>query len=320
MSGIRILGCGHSTSGHKVTNENLSKFVDTTDEWIRTRTGIRARSVSMDKNTSELALEASKMALHQADIEKDKISLVIIATATADQITPSCSCMVAQQLDLSGDVLVLDVNGACSGFLYALQIADKMLQEKEVGLVIGAEVLSKIVNWSDRTTCVLFGDGAGACLVQKEEGRSMAGLASYYPDTKKALYAQSVPLMTEDGITDYHVGPLHMTGSEVFRFAVKAMTKAVKDLMEQQNLSLEQIDWLIPHQANERIIDRVAKNLGLEQEKIYKNLQNYGNTSAASIPIALSEACQQGLIRTDMNIVMVAFGAGFTCGAVFMKW
>ncbi len=320
MSGLRILGCGHSTSGHKVTNADLSKVVDTTDEWIRTRTGIQSRFVSTEKNTSELALEASKMAFDQADISKESISLVIVATATADQITPSCSCMVAQQLGLSGHVLVLDVNGACSGFLYALQIANKMLEEKEVGLVIGAEVLSKIVNWSDRTTCVLFGDGAGACLVQKEKGSMMAGAASYYPDTKQALYARSVPLMTKNGITDPHVGSLHMTGSEVFRFAVTEMTKAVQDLMKQQNLSLEQIDWLIPHQANERIIDRVAKNLGMKQDKIFKNLQTYGNTSAASIPIALSEAYQQGRICTGMNIVMVAFGAGFTCGAVYMKW
>ena len=313
MEHVRIIGCGMATGDQKVTNKDLESVVETSDEWISSRTGIHSRYISSTSNTSDLAIEAARNAIKSANINPHDIRLIIVATLSPDCITPSVACMVQAQLGLNDDaIMAFDINAACSGFLFALQTASSLLKEG-YGLVIGAETLSKILNWEDRSTCVLFGDGAGACIIQKDKTASMSFYARSSGDTGHALYCGSRGLQSSMTNTKEEKHYLEMNGREVFRFAIHAMPDAIQAVMKDD--PIDSIDLLIPHQANRRILEYVSKKIKYSMEKMIINLDEFGNTSSASVPIALAKAWEEGRIRENMTIVLVGFGAGFTWGA-----
>lgn len=320
MKGIEILGCGYAKGEHCITNDDLGKIVDTNDEWIVTRTGISSRYVSEYKNTSDLALEASLSAIADGKIDKEEISLIIVATITPDKFTPSTASILQEKLNLDKPIMAFDINAACSGYVYALQIASSLLKEGETALVVGAEILSKIVDYSDRNTCVLFGDGAGASVIKNTgSDKEVAFFTRSIPDVEHVLYADGVTLNSplQNDKKDY--GYLKMDGKEVFKFAIVAMMGSIETILREVNHVIEDIDLIIPHQANVRIINHVARKLGVDSSKFYVNLSEYGNTSAASIGIALACAKEEGKLKDGMKIVLVGFGAGLTYGASFIE-
>lgn len=313
MEHVRIIGCGKAAGEQKITNKDLENIVETSDEWITTRTGIRSRYISSSRNTSDLAIEAAANAIQSAGINPHDIRLIIVATLTPDCVTPSVACMVQAALGLNEDsIMAFDLNAACSGFLFALQTASSLLQEG-YGLVIGAETLSKILNWEDRSTCVLFGDGAGACVIERDENASMTFYARSSGDTAHALYCGSRSLQKDMHNVKEDKQYLEMNGREVFRFATRAMPDAIHAVMQDDDI--DTIDLIIPHQANQRILDYVSKKMKIPMEKMVINLDEFGNTSSASVPIALAAAWEEGRIHYNMTIVLVGFGAGFTWGA-----
>lgn len=314
MDNIKIIASGYTCGSKVVTNDDLSKVVDTSDEWIKTRTGIHARTISQDKNTSELAIEAAKNAINNYSIDINKIRLIIVATITADNVTPSCACLVQQGLGLNGnEIMAFDINAACSGFIYALQCGARLLDEG-YALIIGAETLSKIVDWTDRNTCVLFGDGAGAVVIEKtNDGSTMNFYSRSKGDTNAYLACDGRVLQPNLRNISQEKPYLTMNGREVFRFATSAMPDAINHVLE--NDDIESIDLIIPHQANIRILDYVCKKINYPLEKMMVNLEQFGNTSAASVPIALAQAYEMGRIQPNMTIILVGFGAGFTWAA-----
>ena len=314
MENVKIIGCGYAHGSKCVTNDDLGKIVETSDEWIRSRTGIEQRTVSETMNTSDLAIQAAKMAIEKSGIDKHKISLILVATCTPDHVTPSCACLVQEALGLNEDaVMAFDINAACSGFLYALQCAAKLL-DQGVALVIGAETLSKILDWSDRNTCVLFGDGAGAVLMERsQDGSYMSFYARSKGDKEHALFCDGRSLQPHLKNVDDPKPYLHMNGREVFRFAIRSMPDAIEHVLEKE--SIDSIDMIIPHQANIRILEYVSRKLGFPMEKMFINLDRFGNTSAASVPLALGQAWEQKKIKENMNLILVGFGAGFTWSA-----
>lgn len=314
MENVKIVACGYANGSKVVTNDDLSRVVETNDEWIQTRTGIKQRTISESENTSELAIKAALHALESSSIDKHKISLIIVATCTPDNVTPSCACLVQEALGLNEDaVMAFDINAACSGFLYALQVASSLLQDG-YALVIGAETLSKILDWKDRNTCVLFGDGAGAVLIERAaDGSWMSFYSRSKGDVQGALHCAGRSLQPELENVSQDKPYLSMNGREVFRFAIQAMPDAIKHVLADQ--TIEDIDLLIPHQANIRILDYVSKKMHFPMEKMFVNLDQYGNTSAASVPLALAQAWHQGKIKENMNLILVGFGAGFTWAA-----
>ncbi|MDO4500566.1 MAG: beta-ketoacyl-ACP synthase III [Erysipelotrichaceae bacterium] len=321
MENVRIIGCGHARAKHLVTNHDLEKVVDTSDEWIVQRTGIHNRYLSEDENTSDLAYRASIKAIEDAGIDKKEIDLIVVATMTPDNFTPSVACVVQAKLGLNDcEIMAFDINAACTGFIYAISVASTMLKNYKCALVIGAETLSKIVDYSDRNTCVLFGDGAGALLLKRSENSCLETVCLSIGDLNKVLIAEGLPLKKALTNTDISPSYLTMDGKEVFRFAINAMQDAILKVSEKAELNIEDIDLVIPHQANVRIINHVQKKLNLPDEKVYINLNEYGNTSAASVAIALSEAKQNCLVKEGMNLILTGFGAGFTYGAVYLKW
>lgn len=314
MKGIKILSTGHYVPNHKVSNDDLANIVDTNDEWITSRTGIKNRYLSIDENTSELAYQAAKKAIEKANIDTKKIRYIIVATFTPDDYTPSTACLVQKKLGLNEqEIMAFDINAACSGFVYALTIIKELIKEDEYGLVIGSEVISKIVNWQDRSTCVLFGDGAGAVLV---EGSQKHLFYSYQSSNgnDEALYCHGRSFQQRQE------GYLAMNGKDVFKFAIEAIPKSIQKVLTQSQLSLEDIDHIVCHQANFRIISHVYKKLKIDANKFYINLDEYGNTSAASIPIALSEMNEKGLLKEKQKVICVGFGSGLTWGAVLLEW
>lgn len=320
MSGIQILGTGYARAEKEITNNDLAMIVDTSDEWIQQRTGIAARRITETENTSDLAVRAAEAALIHAGISKEEIRLIIVATSTPDDFVPSTACHVQKKMGLNHEnIYAFDLNAACSGFVFALQTAAKLLEENETALVIGAETLSKIVDWKDRNTCVLFADGAGACVVRKKEECCLYGISHSVIDERGVLKAKGIALGTMHQKDMTH-GYVEMDGREVFRFAVTAMQKSVEVTAEKAGWSLSDIDLIIPHQANSRIIAHVAKRLGLPLERFFINVQEFGNTSAASAAIALAQADETGLLKKGMKVVIVGFGAGLTYGAVCMEW
>ena len=314
MENVKIIGCGYAGGSKCVTNEDLKNIVDTSDEWIQTRTGIKSRMISQTENTSDLAIRAAKQAITNGHIDKHQISVIIVATCTADNVTPSCACMVQEALGLNEDeIMAFDINAACSGFLYAMHCASRLLKDG-IALVIGAETLSKILDWSDRNTCVLFGDGAGAALISRcDDGSYMSFYSRSKGDKAHALYCAGRSLqprlMNQDQIKPY----LTMNGREVFRFAIHSMPDAIKHVLKDDELST--IDLIIPHQANIRILEHVSKKMHIPMDRMFINLDVFGNTSAASVPLALAQAWEQKRIKDNMNIVLVGFGAGFTWAA-----
>lgn len=323
-----ILGTGAYAPSRVLTNEELSKSVDTSDEWIRTRTGIRERRIAaFDEATSDMGVQAARIALEDARLSPSDIDLLIVATVTPDYPMPAAACIIQQKLGLRTNVACFDLNAACSGFVYALDTGCAMLSSGRYrhALIIGVEKLSSIVDWQDRTTCVLFGDGAGAAVIGLSD-RPDVGLLG----TKLGAYGGSVDLLwvthggssnptTPESITARH-HCIKMKGKEVFKLAVRAMDEAARDILEQHKVTADQIALVIPHQANLRIIESISQYLELPMDRFFVNVDRYGNTSAASIPIALDEARRSGRIKPGDLTLLVAFGAGLTYASALIRW
>lgn len=325
MSQIRshIVGTGYSLPAKILTNDDLSKMVETSDEWISTRTGIRSRHVANDgEYTSDFCVKAAKMALANAGLTVEDIDFVIVATVTPDNTFPSTAAKVGKILGIRSGVAAMDVNAACSGFVYASQIADNMIRLGQIknALVIGAETLSRIVDWTDRNTCVLFGDGAGAAIFQasEEQGKNTdRGILSIKIFADASHYET---LCSDSGVSfNQKSGFVHMDGKEVFKMAIPSLVEGVESSLNLANLTLKDIDWYIPHQANARIIDSVAKKLDIDDSKVIITVDHHGNTSAASIPLALAESIENGKIKKGDLVVMSSMGAGFTWGGMVVR-
>ena len=321
MRNRKIKGYGYAPGSKCISNADLEKVIDTNDEWIVSRTGIKTRYVSPDKNASELGFMAASKAIENAGIEKGKIDLIIVATMTPDNLTPSVACLIQARLGLNDKkVMAFDINAACTGFVYALQVASYMLEEYECALVVGVDINSKMIDYTDRNTCILFGDGAGSVIISREDcDNQMIHYAVSKGDIEGELCAPGIPLHEPIKNGNREVGFLKQNGSEVFRFAVNALEEAIVEVLKKANKTLDDIDMVIPHQANKRIIDNVAKHIGLDENKLYINLDKYGNTSGGSIPIALAEAMEKGVIKPGMKIIIVGFGGGFTYAASYIE-
>ncbi len=305
---MRILGYGKKIPEKVVTNFDLEQQIDTSDEWIVQRTGIKQRYIS-DVETSELAYECALDALNNAKINKDEIDLIVVATITADYITPSVACLVQEKLGISKPIMAFDINAACSGFVYALHIAESLLHSQyKKALVIGVETMSRIIDFKDRNTCILFGDGAGAVIIEKSDTMNLYSCKSV--GNKDYLYAKSFGLNNELKQRSLNAEFLKMDGKEVFKFACNAMEESINEILALNGLTIDEIDLIIPHQANKRIIDYVGKKIKVSADKLFVNVEKYGNTSAASIAIALCEAIQQ--FPKNSKVLLVGFGAGLT--------
>jgi 3-oxoacyl-[acyl-carrier-protein] synthase-3 len=301
-----------------MSNEELAKTVDTSDQWIVERTGIRSRYVAGDgETTASLATDAARRALDDAGVEPTEIDLIVLATATPDQTFPSSATKVQANLGIP-DCIAFDVHAVCTGFLYALAVADSMLRSggARKALVIGAETFSRILDWEDRATCVLFGDGAGALVLSAEESES--GILA----TKLHADGRHNDLLFVDGgpSTTGTVGKLRMKGREVFRHAVVNLADVLNEVLEAAGLTAADVDWVVPHQANARILDATARKLGLPGEKIVVTVDEHANTSAASVPLALDTAVKDGRIQRGDVIVLEAMGGGFTWGAAALRY
>ena len=314
---MKILGFGKAVPKKVVTNDDLSKFVETSDEWIFQRTGIRERRIS-DENTSELAYISAVEAIKNSNIDKNKIDLIVCATMTPDNYTPSVACMVQEKLGLGENVTAFDVNAACTGFVFALKVVASMLNTyHKKALLIGCETLSKIINFEDRNTCVLFGDGAGAIVVEKDGKTEEFYTCSFGND--KDLIAENVEINFEMKNKVLKSGFLKMDGKEVFKFAINVVEKSINKILDMNNLKIEDINLIIPHQANQRIINNVAKKFNISNDKFFVNLEKYGNTSAASVPMALCEAFESKKITKGDKVILVGFGGGLTWGSTIIE-
>ena len=372
-----VIGTGSALPARVVSNSELERMVDTSDEWITTRTGIKARHIAgPGESTSQLAALAAHRALAMAKVDPGELNLILVGTITPEMTMPSCACLVQKELGAAG-AFAFDLNAACSGFLYALDVADKYIRNDPAMkiLVIGAETLSTRVDWQDRNTCVLFGDGAGACLVTGENGTDKVESPLSPQDAEPCVSGHSAPQVAASGMAKrttvrepyrspqdavqcdrlprgylggrlyadgslwelLHLGgsglnrellhgesepapSIKMNGREVFRYAVRAMSDAVTAILSQQGVEAGELKLVIPHQANIRIIRSLREHLGLPPEKVYVNVDKYGNTSAATIPIALDEANRQGLLGRDDLLLLCSFGGGFTWGASLLRW
>ena len=326
MNSVGIKGMGYYVPENVVTNFDLEKIVDTTDEWIRTRTGIEERRfASPDEATSDLSYKAALKAIEVAKIDKNQIDMIIVATCTPDYIAQGTSCLVQNKLGLTS-IPCLDVNAACSGFIYGMSMAYSLVKSKIYKniLVVGAETLSRIIDMQDRNTCVLFGDGAGAVIIgEVEEGYGILGLslgAEGEDDMILKVPAGGTRKPNNEETIKNRENFLIMKGKEVFKFAVTVLPKVTLDALEQSKLSVNDLSMIFPHQANERIIEAASKRIEFPLEKFYMNLNRFGNTSAASIDIALGEALEKGLVKKGDNIALTGFGAGLTYGSMVMKW
>jgi 3-oxoacyl-[acyl-carrier-protein] synthase III (EC 2.3.1.41) len=307
--GITLQGLGYYVPEDVLTNFDLEKMVDTSDEWIVTRTGIKERRVAKKESLLEMAEKASRMALDMAKISPQDIDAIVFATITPELGFPASACLLQGKLECKRG-FAFDISAACSGFLYGLEVAKGLIEGnglKKV-LLVGAEKLSDIVNWQDRSTCVLFGDGAGAVVVSNEgEGEILASVMKSDGSAWEILYAEKC-------------GYINMKGRELFKLAVKSMEEVCLEVLQRQGLSVEQIDLFVPHQPNIRIVEALAERLNLSMEKVYSNIHKYGNTSAASIPIALTEAYLEGRLKRGDLVLMTAMGGGLTWGAVLIRF
>ena len=318
-----VVGVGSCLPERRVTNADLEKIVDTTDEWIVQRTGIRARHIAAEgETTSMLATKAAQRALDAAGLGPNDIDLIVMGTSTPDYTFPSAATQVQAALGMTRGV-AFDLQAVCSGFVFAVATADKFLisGSHKRALVIGAETFSRLVDWNDRTTCVLFGDGAGAIVLEAREGQGTVedrGLLTSHLRSdgrhREKLYVDGGPSTT--GTT----GHLRMAGKEVYRHAVAMVTDVMTDAFAATGYTADDLDWFVPHQANERIIDASAQKLGIAPHKIIKTVGDHGNTSAASIPLALAAACADGRIKTGHLVMIEAMGGGFTWGSALIRW
>ena len=321
MSGIysRIIGTGSYLPAKVLTNADLAGTVDTSDEWILQRTGIRERHIAADnEKASDLALQASRRALEMAGIAADQLDLIIVATTTPDMVFPSTACILQSKLGVK-NMPAFDVQAVCSGFVYALNTADLYIKsgQYEHILVVGAEVYSRILDWADRGTCVLFGDGAGAVVLKRSDTPGI--LASRLHADGSHADILSVPGQVCGGAVSGRP-LLQMDGGAVFKFAVKVLEEVALETLEAAGLQKTDIDWLIPHQANIRIIQATAKKLGMTMERVITTVDRHANTSAASVPLALDEAVRDGRIREGHRVMLEGVGGGFTWGAVLLQW
>ena len=313
-----ILGTGSALPRRRVTNAELAESVDTSDELIVERTGIRVRYLAGEgETTSTLATAAARAALEAAGIAPGEIGLIILATSTPDQTFPASATIVQAALGIN-DCIAFDVQAVCSGFLYALTVADSMIRSgaADTALVIGAETFSRILDWEDRTTCVLFGDGAGAVVLKAEEGTRGVLATRLHADGRhnQLLYVDGGPSTTQT------VGKLRMKGQEVFRHAVTNLAQVLREVMEAAGLDVSEIDWVVPHQANRRILDATARKLGLPAERVIVTVDQHANTSAASVPLALDAGVRDGRVKRGDLLVLEAMGGGFTWGAAAIRY
>lgn len=301
-----------------LSNNEIASIVETSDEWIRQRTGIVQRHIADEGElTSDLAVNAAKSAIEKAKISVDEIDLIIVATTTSDKTLPSCATIVQSKLKCK-NAFAFDVQAVCSGFIYAVTVADSLIKSNDrikYALVIGAEIMSRVVDWEDRSTCVLFGDGAGAVVMKSEIGRSGIISTNLYSDGNVDV------LCTNGGVSSTgDSGKICMNGREVFKHAVDKLTASVEETLRCNNLKITDIDWLIPHQANIRIIEAVVKKLDLPIEKVINTVDKHANTSAASIPLALDYAIQESKIKSGNLVLLIAIGAGLTWGSVLLRY
>ncbi len=317
-----VMGCGAYLPGKTVTNADLAGLVDTSDEWIAQRTGIRERHIAADgEKTSDLALEATNRALAAAGVTGSDIDLIVLATTTADQTFPATAVKIQQAIGMDGGA-AFDVQAVCSGFVYALAVADNFLKlgQAKRALVIGAETFSRILDWTDRGTCVLFGDGAGAVVLEAKSEAEAAGRGIISTHLHSDGRFQDILYVDGGPSTTGTVGKLRMNGKEVFRHAVQKLADVVEETLAANGLEPSAIDWLVPHQANQRIIDSTARKLNMPSERVVSTIARHGNTSAASIPLALAEAVGDGRIKRGDLVLTEAMGGGLTWGAALIRW
>ena len=312
MNGLQILGTGRAVPEQIVTNDDLAQRVDTNDEWIVARTGIRERRFAAGETLTDLTVEAARKAMERAGVQPQDIGLCITATVTPDRLFPSQSCLIHQKLGLPEDCPAFDLSAGCTGFLFAMETAAAMLprMNRPYALLVGGELLSRILDMDDRSTCILFGDGAGAAVVKTTENAPW--------------FAQMGSRGDRDILWAWGPGQerpyLHMDGQGVFQFAIKTVPQVAKQLLEKAGLDKDQVDWYVPHQANHRIVESAAKRLKVPLERFYENMDRYGNTSAGSIPIALDEMVEKGLLQRGQWVMCLGFGAGLTWGGALFQW
>ena len=319
----RIAGTGSYLPEKVLTNADLAEFVDTSDEWIATRTGIRQRHIAAGgETTGDLAFHAATRALEAAGVEASELDLIVLGTTTPDIIFPSTACLVQHRLGANG-CPAFDVNAACSGFIYALSVADSFIRSgaARTALVIGAETLTRMLDWSDRSTCVLFGDGAGAVVLKADTETGVLSTHLHADGGKKELLYNPVGVSSGFRPEEDNAGvKVLMTGNEVFKHAVKALDSVVEETLAANDLDRSQIDWLIPHQANLRIIEATAKRLAMPMERVVVTVDRHGNTSSGSVPLALDEAVRSGRVERGQLVLLEAFGGGFTWGSALLRY
>lgn len=322
---VKILGTGSSVPERIITNFDLEKMVDTSDEWITTRTGIKERRIAQEEeSTSTFALLAAQRALQAAQVSPEELDLIIVATVTPDMLFPATACLLQRELK-ARKAASFDLEAGCTGFVYALSLAEKYLQggEGEKALVVGAETLSKILDWEDRSTCVLFGDGAGAAVLGLSEEEGI--IATYLGSDGGGAHLLELPagcsrMPASLDTVNSRLHYIKMNGNEVFKFAVKIMEEASLEVIKRGQVEIDEVSLFIPHQANIRIINSAAKRLGIPEEKVFVNVHKYGNTSSASVPLALDEAYREGKIKRSDLVLLVGFGAGLTWGSALIRW
>ena len=324
MRRAAVLGTGSCLPERSLTNAELERMVETSDEWITARTGIRTRRIAgPEEQNYQLAAQAARRALEAAGVTPDELGLIIVATISPHMLMPSCACFVQAELG-AAKAFAFDLNAACSGFLYGLDVAAKYIaaDPSMKVLVIGSETLSARVDWEDRNTCILFGDGAGACVVGSAEGHGIVDSCLLSDGSLWNLLSMDSPASTNPDLLDPKSKGcvIQMSGRDVFKYAVRAMEDVVRQLLERQRLAVQDLSLIIPHQANIRILDNLAERLGASPEQIFCNVDKYGNTSAASIPIALDEAVREGRLHRGGKLLLCSFGGGFTWGSMLLDW
>lgn len=323
MNEVQIIGTGSCVPDQIVTNDHLSNIVETDDQWISSRTGIKERRISAGENTSILASGAAKEALENAGISAQEIDLIIVATMTPDSFMPSTACLVQKEIE-AFNATCFDLSGACTGFIYALNTGFQFIRtgQSKTALIIGADTYSKILDWSDRGTCVLFGDGAGAVILQKSDQKGI--ISTYTGSDGRGDTLLTCPAVGPNNPfspeVDLPKSLVSMNGKEVYRFATTIVPKSIEEVLKDSSYSKEDIDHYVLHQANARMMDVTAKKMNIDIEKFYKNIEWYGNTSAGSIPIALDEMNQKGMLKKEDLLVLVGFGGGLTWGSVLLQW
>jgi len=318
MLGAKVHAVAHYVPPRMVTNEEISTWVDTTDEWIAQRTGISQRHMSTGENTSDLCVKVAKDLLKKSGLTADDIDLILVTTVTPDYLSPSVSCMVLGAIEAK-KAFAMDINAACTGFVYGFSVAQKYLASGQCRyiMLIGAELLTKYVDWTDRNTCILFGDGAGGVILSADDNKLYAEKLHSRGAMPITMSRQKVvnPFCASDREVDY----LKVDGREVFEFAVKSVSENINELLTSQGIGMADIKYIVPHQANRRIVEGISKKLKVDISKFYINIQRYGNTSSASIPIALSEMAKDGLVGEGDKVILSGFGGGLTWGSVLIE-